>query len=129
MAENGGHVKVDCDYMIDELNYKSVILDRNGIDLLELTQVLQDVVCVAHTNRLCEMWDNKFYIENCDVQEIDSEEEFITLLEAGYVIRRLALVEGELYIEADADTEQYYWAPIYDSKGEVIGVVYNEIGK
>ena len=93
-----GYFEVDYDCCIYRLNYKKIILNGKGIDTETIENVM-DKAYIAHTGRLYRMWDNKFYIENCDVQDVESYEDFYELLGNGYVVKNLVYVDGKLFME------------------------------
>lgn len=97
-----GYIEITEDYWLSNLNYKDIILDGSDID----TKVLEDVMvklCVNHTNRLSRIWDGKFYIENCDIQEVESRDDFEFMLDDGYVVKKIFLKDNKLWIEHKGD--------------------------
>lgn len=94
-----GYFEVTYDSCIDKLNYSRVILDGAELEGVGAIEGVLSKAYINHRDRLYRSWNGMFYIENCDVFDVESEEDFNDLLEEGYVVKKLIYADGKLWVE------------------------------
>ena len=109
-CENGTRFYID-DF-VEDLNYRKIILSFGDVDPEKLkSKLVADNV--NHINRFdtCCIYNKLFYIENCDLQDVDTEhgDEFgnslLYLISDGYVVYSLKYdsLEKRYFIETNID--------------------------
>ena len=94
--------KITRDFVVDNLNYKSIILNAEGISVEQLECALVNSY-IAHADRVYNMYNGLFYIENLDVFEVESAEDLEELLAAGYTILDVTLNGRDLFLRDFGD--------------------------
>lgn len=85
-------MKIYINDFVEDLNYKKVILDISNVELLDLSLKLEKDR-MNHMNRFDSVLENDLmFVENCDLQDVDTEhgDEFgnslLYLIRDGYVV-------------------------------------------
>lgn len=78
------------DDVCDLLNYKKIIISVEETQL-KLFEDFMEKAMISHTNRITEE-SKYYYIENCDVDSVDSEEELNYLLAEDCIVYNLEFI-------------------------------------